>query len=67
MVKDQDYLTYPIPRYGQQLELGEKGKIIAKVDLGKLGFLTSLRRLAGEFPKIYVINFLTSTTGQKNL
>ena len=57
MSQDQDYRSYPLPRMAQQVEIGEKAELIAKVDLGSLGLRTRIRRSVGEFPKIYVLNY----------
>lgn len=50
------YISYPLPRTGQQVEIGERPKLIAKVNLGQLGWRTRVRRWKGRFPRIYVLN-----------
>ncbi|KAL8838744.1 MAG: hypothetical protein Q9170_001993 [Blastenia crenularia] len=52
----KDYISSPLPRSGQKIEIGEKGSPIATVDLGSLGTVTYFKRLAGAFPKLYVLN-----------
>ncbi|KAI4113598.1 MAG: hypothetical protein LQ345_005454 [Seirophora villosa] len=52
-----DYISQPLPKAGQHIEIGEKGSPIATVDLGSLGMMTSLKRLAGGFPTLFVLNF----------
>ncbi|KAL9602365.1 MAG: hypothetical protein Q9219_001931 [cf. Caloplaca sp. 3 TL-2023] len=58
-----DYISRPLPRSGQKIEIGEKGSPIATVDLGSLGTMTYLKRLAGAFPTLYVLNFAKQPVG----
>ncbi|KAL8797950.1 MAG: hypothetical protein Q9182_007096 [Xanthomendoza sp. 2 TL-2023] len=51
----KDYFTHPLPRRGQYIKIGEKGLPIATIDIGSLGFLTSVRRALGVFPTLYVL------------
>ncbi|KAL2045531.1 hypothetical protein N7G274_001959 [Stereocaulon virgatum] len=57
------YMSYPLPRTGQQVDIGEKAELIAKVDLGSLGSLVRLRRMWGDFPRIYVLNYASRPPG----
>ena len=54
-LRGRDYRSYPLAK-GQIIEIGEKPKIIAKVDLGSLGWWIKIRRMKGDFPRIYVLN-----------
>ncbi|KAI4286552.1 MAG: hypothetical protein L6R35_004199 [Caloplaca aegaea] len=53
----KDFISQPLPRTGRHIEIGEKGSPIATVDLGSLDMMTSLKRLAGGFPTLFVLNF----------
>ncbi len=61
--EDRDYKSYPLPRKGQQVDLGEKGELIAKVNLRSLKFTTRFRRWRGDFPRIYIINYTSKPSG----
>lgn len=56
-VSDLDYISCPLPKTGQQVEIGERPILIAKVSLGPLGWGTRIRRWKGDFPRIYVRNY----------
>lgn len=60
---DRVYMSYPLPRTGQQVDIGEKAELIAKVDLGSLGWWVRARRVWGEFPRIYVLNYALKPPG----
>ena len=55
-IQGREYKAYPLPRTGQQVEIGERPKLIAKVNLRQLGWGTRVRRWKGHYPKIYVLN-----------
>lgn len=55
-LKGQDILCCPLPRVRQKIDIGDKAKFTAKVDLGPLGWRNRMRRLRGKFPKLYVIH-----------
>ena len=61
--EDRDYKSYPLPRTGQQVDIGEKGELIAKVDLRSLKMTTRLRRWFGRFPRIYIVNYSSVSLG----
>ena len=61
--EDRDYKSYALPRKGQQVDIGEKGELIAKVDLRPLKLMTRLRRWRGDFPRIYIINYTSNPLG----
>ena len=61
--EDRDYRSYPLPRNGQQVDIGEKGELIAKVDLGSLNLMTRFRRWRGKFPRIYIVNHTSNSLG----
>lgn len=56
-ISGRTYISYPLPRTGQQVEIGERPKLIAKVNLGQLGLGNRVRRWKGQFPRIYVLNY----------
>ncbi|KAF6218529.1 hypothetical protein HO133_005878 [Letharia lupina] len=55
-LKDQDPKRYPLPRFRQRVEIGDKADLIAKVDLRQLKLGTKMRRWMGSFAWIYVLN-----------
>lgn len=61
--EDRDYKSYPLPQTGQQVDIGEKGELIAKLDLRSLKYTTRLRRLLGHFPSIYIVNYSSDSVG----
>ena len=65
---DQNPKQYPLPRFRRRIEIGDKGDLIAKVDLGQLETRTKIRRWMGGFPSIYVLNYaaqpLQTSTGK---
>ena len=61
--EDRDYKSYPLPRKGQQVDLGEKGELIAKVNLRSLDLMTRFRRWRGKFPRIYTVNYTSNSLG----
>lgn len=62
-IPGKDYISRPLPRFGQKIQIGEKGSPIAFVDLGSLGTWTNARRMAGVFPTLYVLNFAHQSLG----
>lgn len=52
----QEILGCPLPRVRQKVEISHKAKFIAKVDLGRLGWRTRMRRWRGRFPRLYVVH-----------
>lgn len=65
----QDVLCCPLPRVRQKVDIGDTAKFIAKVDLGRLGWRTRMRRWRGRFPRLYVVHYSArspcTTTGPK--
>ncbi|KAI4172508.1 MAG: hypothetical protein LQ343_003502 [Gyalolechia ehrenbergii] len=59
----KDYISRPLPRFAQKIEIGERGSPIATVDLGSLGTWTNVKRVAGGFPTLYVLNFAQQPSG----
>ncbi|KAL8693777.1 MAG: hypothetical protein Q9218_001473 [Villophora microphyllina] len=58
-----EYISRPLPRSGQFVEIGDKGSPIAIVDLGPLGAWNRFRRWKGDFPTLYVLNFAVQPSG----
>ncbi|KAL8950722.1 MAG: hypothetical protein Q9222_003258 [Ikaeria aurantiellina] len=63
MTEGKDYISKPLPKSGQHIEIGEKGSPIATVDLGPLGWWVRARRWMGEFPMLYVLHYSVRPLG----
>ncbi|KAL9045781.1 MAG: hypothetical protein Q9214_001239 [Letrouitia sp. 1 TL-2023] len=59
MVQDVKHKVHPLPRWGQEVPIlvDERAGLVATVNLGILGTITRVRRLAGAFDRIYIINY----------
>lgn len=52
----RDYQSYALTRADQEVEIGGKPNIVAKANLSSLGFYIRIRRMKGDFPRIYVVD-----------
>ena len=62
----QLFKKYPLPKFRQRVEIGDRADLIAKVDLRRLKLKTQMRRWMGGFPFIYVLNYAAQPLQTEN-